>query len=390
MTALALRTNETVTFHVVELLKQAQELQRAGKDIISLGVGEPDFTAAGPVVEAMQRAARDGLSAYSAPAGLPQLREAIAEFYGNQLGAPIDASRVIVTTGASGALLLAALTLVNPGDEVLMPDPCYPPNRNFIGTAGGTTRLIPTTAAARYQLCAADVESNWGPATRGVLIASPSNPTGTSIDHDALADLLRVVRARAGFVMMDEIYLSLSYDGTPRSALTLDDEIIVLNSFSKYFDMTGWRLGWMIVPPDMVGAVEKMAASLAICAPTLAQYGAVACFEPDSLAIFEDRRRAFAARRDYIVPELTGMGIRVPVVPDGAFYVYGDVSAHATDSATLSAELLLKAHVAAVPGIDFGPAHARQMMRFAYTTGMERLEEAMHRMRQYLASRQGY
>ena len=257
---------------------------------------------------------------------------------------------------------------------------CYPPNRNFIGTAGGTTRLIPTSAAARYQLCAADVEANWGAATRGVLIASPSNPTGTSIDHDALTDLLRAVRARGGFVMMDEIYLSLSYDRAPRSALTLDDGIVVLNSFSKYFDMTGWRLGWMIVPPDMVGPVEKMAASLAICAPTLAQYGAVACFAPDSLAIYEDRRRAFAARRDYIVPELTGMGIRVPVVPDGAFYAYGDITAHAA----------LKAHVAAVPGIDFGPAHARQMMRFAYTTGMDRLEEAMHRMRHYLAARQGY
>ena len=390
MTILATRTNETVTFHAVELLKKANELKRTGKDIISLGVGEPDFTAAAPVVEAMQRAARDGLSAYSAPAGLPQLREAIAEFYGNQLGAPVDASRVIVTTGASGALLLAALALVNPGDEVLMPDPCYPPNRNFIGTAGGTTRLIPTTPAARYQLSAADIESHWGPSTRGVLIASPGNPTGTAIDRDALAHLIRMVRARSGFVMMDEIYLSLSYEGTPRSALALDDDLIILNSFSKYFDMTGWRLGWMIVPPDMVAAVEKMAASLAICAPTLAQYGAVACFEADSLAIFEERRRAFAARRDYILPELTGMGIRVPVVPDGAFYVYGDVSAHANDSYALSTDLLVNAHVAAVPGIDFGPAHARQMMRFAYTTGMERLEEAMHRMRHYLASRQGY
>lgn len=390
MTILAARTNETATFHAVELLKKANELRRAGKDIISLGVGEPDFTAAAPVVEAMQRAARDGLSAYSAPAGLPQLREAIAEFYGNQLGAPVDASRVIVTTGASGALLLAALALVNPGDEVLMPDPCYPPNRNFIGAAGGTTRLIPTTPATRYQLSATDVESHWGPSTRGVLIASPSNPTGTSIDHEALAQLIRVVRAHSGFVMMDEIYLSLSYEGTPRSALALDDDLIILNSFSKYFDMTGWRLGWMIVPPEMVAAVEKMAASLAICAPTLAQYGAVACFEADSLAIFEDRRRAFAARRDYILPELTGMGIRVPVVPDGAFYVYGDVSAHANDSYALSTDLLLNAQVAAVPGIDFGPTHARQMMRFAYTTGMERLEEAMHRMRHYLASRQGY
>ena len=384
MTVLAARTADTVTFHAVELFKQASVLQRAGIDIISLGVGEPDFTAAPQVVQAMESAARSGKSGYSPPEGLPELREAIARFYFEQLGTNVDANRVIVTSGASGALLLAAMALINPGDEVLMPDPCYPPNRNFVGAAGGTTKLIPTTIANRFQLSDADIEQHWGPATRGVLIASPSNPTGTSIPRDALTRLIKQVHARNGFVMMDEIYLSLSYDGTRQSALAIDDNLIILNSFSKYFNMTGWRLGWMIVPTHMVEPIEKMAASLAICAPTLAQHGAIACFKPEALALFEQRREAFRQRRDYLVPALKTLNIDVPVMPDGAFYVYGDISAHSSDSSAFSAALLEGARVAAVAGLDFGPAHAAHTMRFAYTTGLERLQEAIHRMKTFL------
>ena len=384
MFALAARLQETVPFYAVELFKEAVGMQSRGLDIISVGIGEPDFTAAPQVVAAMEQAAARGLSGYSPPAGLQALREAIAGHYETHLGAYVDPSRVIVTSGASGALLLAALSLVNPGDEVLMPDPSYPANRNFISAAGGVSRMISTTPEARYQLCAQDIEQHWGPATRGILIASPSNPTGTSIDHAALSDLLASVRRRNGFVMMDEIYLGLSYDQTPQTALALDDNLIILNSFSKYFHMTGWRLGWMIVPASMVASVEKLASSLAICAPTLAQHGAVACFEPDALQVFEHRREAFRQRRDFLVPALESIGIRVPVKPDGAFYVYGDVSAHSDDSAAFSTQLLHHAHVAAVPGMDFGPAHARRSMRFAYTTGLDKLEEAVERMRRYL------
>ena len=384
MFQLAARLQDTVPFYAVELFKEAVAMQANGINVISLGIGEPDFTAAPQVVDAMEQAAAHGRSGYSAPAGLQALREAIAEHYATHLGAQVDPSRVIVTSGASGALLLAALSLINPGDEVLMPDPSYPANRNFISAAGGISRLIPTTAQARYQLCADDIERHWRPATKGILIASPSNPTGTSIDHEALVPLLDAVRARGGFVMMDEIYLGLSYDQAPRSALALDDNLIILNSFSKYFHMTGWRLGWMIVPSRMVASVEKLAASLAICAPTLAQHGALACFEPETLKVFEQRKDAFRLRRDYLVPALESLGIRVPVKPDGAFYVFGDVSAHTGDSAHFSTELLHRAHVAAVPGIDFGFAHAKASMRFAYTTGLDKLEEAVDRMRRYL------
>lgn len=380
MPRLAARTQEFLTFQVVELFKQAQALQAAGKDIISLGIGEPDFTAPPQVVEALQRAARAGHSGYSAPAGLMPLREALAHFYHDQFGATVDPRRVIVTAGASGALTLACAALVNPGAEVLMPDPSYPANSNFVLAAGGRPRLIPSSADQRFQLSARDVARHWTPATQGVLVASPSNPTGTSIDHGELAQLLADVRARQGFAIVDEIYLGLSYEGQPRSALTLDDDIIVINSFSKYFHMTGWRLGWMIVPEAMVAPVEKIAGSLAICAPTLAQHAALACFTPDALRTFEHRREAFKQRRDYLLPEFDRLGLKVPVKPDGAFYIYADISGLGTDSASFSQRLLLEAGIAAVPGLDFGPAHGDHTMRFSYATGLDRLEEAVARM----------
>lgn len=380
MPRLAARTNEFLTFQVVELFKQAQALQAAGKDIISLGIGEPDFTAPPQVVEALQRAAQAGQSGYSAPAGLMPLREAIAQFYHDQFGATINPRRVIVTAGASGALTLACAALVNPGGEVLMPDPSYPANSNFVLAARGRPRLIPSSADKRFQLSAQDVAQHWTEATQGVLVASPSNPTGTSIDHGELARLLGEVRARHGFAIVDEIYLGLSYEGQPRSALTLDDDIIVINSFSKYFHMTGWRLGWMIVPEDMVTPVEKIAGSLAICAPTLAQHAALACFTPDALRTFEHRREAFKQRRDYLLPEFERLGLKVPVKPDGAFYIYADISDFGTDSASFSQRLLLEAGIAAVPGLDFGPAHGHHTMRFSYATGLDRLEEAVARM----------
>jgi len=384
MPRLASRTQEFLTFQVVELFKQAQALQAAGRDIISLGIGEPDFTAPPQVVEALERAARAGLSGYTAPAGVSALREAIAHYYETEFGARVDPSRVIVTNGASGALALACAALVNPGAGVMMPDPSYPANSNFVLASGGRPQLVPSTAAKRYQLSAQDVRENWAAHTQGVLIASPSNPTGTSVAPAELADLLREVRERDGFALMDEIYLGLSYEQAPRSALTLDDDIIVINSFSKYFTMTGWRLGWLVVPQNMVSVVEKMAASLHICAPTLAQHAALACFLPDTLKIYQQRREAFRQRRDFLLQAFDGMGLSVPVKPDGAFYIYADLSNQSLDSATFSHRLLHETGVAAVPGLDFGPAHGHHTMRFAYTVGLDRLEEAATRIGAFL------
>lgn len=380
MLRLAPRAQEFLTFHAVEVFKEAQALQAAGRDIVSLGIGEPDFTAPAQVVEALDRAARAGLSGYSAPAGLTGLRQAIAQFYATEFGAQVDPARVIVTAGASGALSLACAALVDTGAEVLMPDPSYPANSNFILASGGRPRLIPSTAEKRFQLSAQDVRDHWTPATRGVLVASPSNPTGTSIARDEMAALLHAVRERGGFAIVDEIYLGLSYENQARSALTLDDDIIVINSFSKYFHMTGWRLGWMIVPERLVGPIEKMAASLAICAPTLAQHAALACFAPDTLKIYEQRREAFKQRRDYLLPAFEQLGLQVPVKPDGAFYIYADIASTGVDSSAFAKRLLHEGGVAAVPGLDFGPAHGHHTVRFSYATGLDRLQEAVRRI----------
>lgn len=383
MSRLAQRTDHVMPFYAVEIFKQASALNAQGRDIISLGIGEPDFTAPAQVVETLHRATDAGLSGYTSPAGISALREAIAHYYLEHFGATVDASRILVTSGASGALLLAAMALIDPGDEVLMADPAYPANQNFVRGAGGIPKLIPSTPEQRYQLSAEHVREHWGPATRGVLIASPSNPTGTTIAHDALRELVAEVRARDGFIILDEIYLGLTYAQQPHSGLTLDDDIIIINSFSKYFHMTGWRLGWMIVPDSMVAAVEKMAASLAICAPTLAQHAAVSCFEPEVLRIYENRRQSLQQRRDYLLPQFERLGLHVPVPPDGAFYIYADISRFSQDSDDFVHRMLHEAGVAAVPGRDFGPAHAKRMVRFSYATGLDRLQEAVERLENF-------
>lgn len=377
---LARRTDHILPFHAMSIFKRSSELAREGRDIISLGIGEPDFGAAPEVVRALHTASDAGLGRYSPALGIPALREAIAQFYSDQFGAAVDPSRVIVTSGASGALLLGNMALVNQGDEVLMPDPCYPPNINFVTAAGGTTRLIPTEAQYGFQPTLEQVESSWSDKTAGILLASPGNPTGTSIDHERLSGIIESVHAKDGFVMMDEIYLGLSYTETRRSALNLSQDLVILNSFSKYFHMTGWRLGWMIVPEHMVLPIENLASSLAICPPTLSQHAALACFTPDSLAVFEHRREAFKKRRDYFVHALESIGLTVPAQPDGAFYVYADISRFSHDSDELARQLLELGSVAVVPGMDFGPTHAKRMIRLSYTMGIDRLEQAIERM----------
>jgi len=384
MSQLAKRTDAIMPFYAVEMFKQAAALSAESRDIISLGIGEPDFTAPTQVVETLNRAADAGLSGYTSPAGLPLLRETIAHHYHEQYGASVDPSRIVVTAGASGALMLAALTLVNPGDEVLLPDPSYPANQNFILAAGGVPKLIPSSAAQRFHLSAADIREHWGPRTRGVLIASPSNPTGTTIEKQALQELVQEVRQRGGFIIMDEIYLGLYFEDTPTSALTLDDDIVIINSFSKYFHMTGWRLGWLIAPPWMMAAVEKLASNLCICAPSLAQHAAITCFEPEVLSIYEKRRLSFKQRRDYLLPELERLGLHVPVKPDGAFYIYLDISRYSQDSDDFAQQLLHGPGIATVPGRDFGPAHAATSLRLSYATRMDRLEEAIARLEQWL------
>jgi aspartate/methionine/tyrosine aminotransferase len=382
---LAARVDAIQPFYVMELAKEAALLERAGRDIIHMGIGEPDFTAPEPVIEAATQALRRGVTQYTSALGIHALREAIAGHYKHAYGLDIDPARIVVTAGASAALLLACAALVDRDDEVLMPDPSYPCNRHFVAAAEGKPVLVPSGPAERFQLTANDVERLWNARTRGVLLASPSNPTGTSIEPAELKRIVEVVRARGGFTIVDEIYQGLSYDAPPVSALSFGDDVVTVNSFSKYFNMTGWRLGWLVVPPALVGAFEKLAQNLFICASALAQHAALACFEPDTLAIYEARRMEFRRRRDFIAPALESLGFTVPVMPDGAFYVYADCRsvAHpaAGDSAALTKAMLHDAGVVLVPGMDFGSYQPREYIRLSYATAYSKLEEAVGRLR---------
>jgi aspartate/methionine/tyrosine aminotransferase len=383
-TRLAARVEWIEPFYVMELVKQAAQLERAGRDIIHMSIGEPDFTAPEPVIEAASAALRRGVTQYTPALGIGALREAIAGHYRHAYGLNIDPARIVITAGASAALLLACTALVDRDDEVLMPDPTYPCNRHFVSALEGRPIGVPSGPAERFQLTAAEVEARWTEKTRGVLLASPSNPTGTSIAPQELERIVAAVRARGGFTIVDEIYQGLSYDTAPVSALSFGDHVVTVNSFSKYFNMTGWRLGWLVVPPQLTGAFEKLAQNLFICASAVAQYAALACFEPDTLAIYEERRLEFKRRRDFLVPALEKLGFAVPVVPDGAFYVYANCRgvAHpaARDSAALTASMLTDAGVVMVPGLDFGSHVPHDYVRVSYATAYAKLEEAVARL----------
>lgn len=384
---LASRLANIAPFHVMELAKRAAELERQGRSIIHMGIGEPDFTAAPPVIEAAARAMGDGKLQYTSAIGIPALREAIAAHYQRVYGLQISPSRIIVTAGASAALLLACAALVDKGGEVLMPDPSYPCNRHFVAAFDGQAKMIPSGPEQRFQLSDAVVREQWTDKTRGVLLASPSNPTGMSIPHGELAKIVEIVRAKGGFTIVDEIYQGLTYEGEPFSALSLGEDVVVINSFSKYFNMTGWRLGWLVVPEVLVPQVEKLVQNLFICASSIAQHAGVACFSPEAIAMYEQRKAEFKRRRDYIVPALKQLGFKVPVLPDGAFYVYADCSALSDDADKLTIDMLNEAGVVLVPGLDFGPYTARQYIRLSYATSLENLREAVSRLERFFAER---
>ena len=391
---LSRRAQRIEPFYVMEMAKHAQEVARqssaSGSPMIYLNIGEPDFSAPPLVQAAAERAIRAGRTQYTQAPGLPELRERISAWYASRFGINVPAQRIIITAGASAALQLACLALINPGDEVLMPDPSYPCNRHFVSAAEGKPVLIPSSAAERFQLSADKVQAAWGEHTRGVMLASPSNPTGTSIAPDELRRIHEVVRAKGGLTIVDEIYLGLSHDEAfGKSALELGDDIISINSFSKYFNMTGWRLGWMVVPESLVTPIEMLAQHLFICASTVSQYAALACFEPESIAEYERRRAEFKARRDYFIPALESIGLPVPVKPDGAFYAWADCRAAAEKlgvkgSWDFAYAVMNQAHLAITPGRDFGQAETANYVRFSTANSMEQLQEAIARLKKLL------
>jgi len=390
---LARRLDHIEPFYVMECAKEAARIAAApecdptlgGEPMIFLNIGEPDFTAAPRVRDAAERCLHAGGTHYTQAIGLAELRERIAGWYDTRFGLAIDPARIVVTAGASAGLQLATLALFEPGDEVLMPDPSYPCNRHFVAAVGAQARLLPCGPEARFQLDGERVRRAWSASTRGVLLASPSNPTGTSIAPEVLTDIAAAVTERGGVTLVDEIYLGLGYDERyGHSALALPGElganVISINSFSKYFGMTGWRLGWMVLPQVLVGPVERLAQNLYICPSTIAQHAALACFEPASIAEYERRRVEFRRRRDFVVPALEALGLTVPVVPDGAFYVWADCSAHSASSWDFCFEMMRRAHVALTPGRDFGPAAAERYLRLSFANSMLELEQALARL----------
>lgn len=376
----ARRVADIEPFRVVEVLARATELAAAGRDIVHLAAGEPDFATAGPIVEAGRAALASGATYYSQAAGIPQLREALSQFYADEYGLDISPRRIMVTPGASGALLLLSSLLINPGDGMLMTDPGYPCNRHFLRLVEGRGQLVPVDAGSNYQLTAELVAANWRDNTIGVMVASPANPTGTVLDREELSALSREVRARQGYLVVDEIYHGLGYDAPTPSVLEVDPDAFVINSFSKYFGMTGWRLGWLVAPEAAVEEMEKLAQNLFISLSTMAQYAALAGFEPGTREILDQRREIFRQRRDYLLPAVRELGFTVPCAPQGAFYIYADASRFTSDSQAFCLQLLEEHGVALTPGLDFGHYRSQQHIRFSYTTGLERLELAVSRL----------
>jgi aspartate/methionine/tyrosine aminotransferase len=379
----ARRAAEIEPFEVMDVLSRAHALERAGRRVVHMEIGEPDFTAPEPVVEAGVRALREGRTAYTATLGLPQLREAIAAHYLGRFSSAVDVDRVVVTSGASGGLLTVSALYVDAGDEVLVPDPGYPGYRHFVRAFEGRARALAVSAADRFQPTLAMVRAAWGRKTKGLLLGSPSNPTGTLIEKSELHAIASFIAERGGVLMVDEIYQGLTYGSEPWTALDLPGEVVIINSFSKYFCMTGWRLGWVVLPPAAVRGFEKLAQHLFISAPAAAQHAACAAFTPESLKVLEQRRSEFARRRDFLLPVLSGSGLQVPAEPHGAFYIYADCG---RDARRYCMELLEKEAVAATPGVDFGANGTERYVRFAYTRAMGDLEEAAVRIKRFAAA----
>jgi aspartate/methionine/tyrosine aminotransferase len=371
-------------FIVMQLLARARQLEAEGRSVVHMEIGEPDFVTPEPIVRAGHEALARGLTHYTPALGLPELRVAVADHYRRDYGIAVSSERIVITPGSSGALQLITNVVIDPGDEVLLADPGYPCNRNFVRLVGGIPVPVPVDESTSYQLTAEGAERLWSERTRAILVASPSNPTGTIIDSEELLALRSLARSRGAVLIVDEIYHGLVYGEPAESALSLGDDVFVINSFSKFFGMTGWRLGWLVSPGPFLEPIDRLAQNIFLSAPTIAQHAALAAFQDDTANILETRRREFQLRRDYLVPVLSQLGFRFGAVPQGAFYLYADCSALTDDSFRFANDLLERAAVAVTPGADFGDYRAKGHLRFAYTTGLDRLQQGVDRIRAFI------
>jgi aspartate/methionine/tyrosine aminotransferase len=379
-TRLARRVEGITPFRVVEVMEQAWRVEASGRDVIHLVAGEPDFGTPVPVVEAAARAMEGGHLHYTPTLGVPELRDALVAYYAERLGVDVPRRRVVVTTGASAALLLAFGATVDPGAEVLVTDPGYPCNSNLVKLYGGVPVGVPVDADTGYQPALRSLEEARTDATAGVLIGTPSNPTGAVTPSDALAGILRWAAGAGLACYVDEVYGELVYDRAPATALAASDDIFVIGSFSKTFGMTGWRLGWLVCPEWATHAVKRLAQNMYISPPTPAQAAGLAALQPAGWEEVARRVEVLRRRRDVIVDGLDSVGFRVPVVPEGAFYAYADCSRLCEDSSELVHRLLHDAGVAVAPGNDFGSHRAAQHVRFSYAASLDQIEAALDRM----------
>jgi len=378
------RLDDIQPFHVMALLGRARELEAQGRSIIHMEIGEPDFVTAQPIIDAGIEALQAGQTHYTPTMGLPALREAISDYYRHHYDVDVPAKRIVITPGASGALQLAFSVLINPGDAVVLADPGYPCNRHFVRLNEGKSIAAKVGVESRYQLTSELLKASWTNNTVVAMLASPSNPTGTIVSDNELKAMHAFVQAQGGSLVVDEIYHGLTYDVKANTALAISNDIFVINSFSKYFGMTGWRLGWLVAPEAYIDAVDRLAQNIFLAAPTMAQYAALAAFKPETIRLLDQRRDEFAARRDYLLSALREIGFDIPVTPDGAFYLYANCEKFSSDSYQFVSELLEKAGVAITPGIDFGDYAANKHVRFAYTTGMENLREGVQRLKDFV------
>lgn len=381
------RIDDIQPFHVMALLARAKELEAEGRDIIHMEIGEPDFPTPQPIIDAGIKAISEGDVHYTPALGLPELRDAIAQFYNLRYQVKISSNRVVVTPGASGALMLALGVIMDEGDEVLLADPGYPCNKNFVRFLSGKTRSISVDATTGYQLSLKHLQDNWSDKTTAAIVASPSNPTGTLLPENELLQMLKFIKEKGGYLIVDEIYHGLVYDAEVITALELDDNVIIVNSFSKYFNMTGWRLGWLVAPEKIIENIDKLSQNIFLSPSTPAQHAALAAFKPETISILEDHKIEFKQRRDYLLPELKKIGFKIEVEPQGAFYIYANCEKFTNDSFKFAYDLLENIGVAITPGKDFGNNKENIYVRFAYTTSIGRLEEGIVRLAKYLTAK---
>lgn len=378
------RIEQITPFHVMALLARAKELEAEGKDIVHMEVGEPDFPTPEPVTQAGVEFISTGNVHYTPAVGLTELRQAIATYYQKQYQLDVDYKRIVITPGASGALVLALGVIMDEGQEVLLADPGYPCNKNFVRFLSGVTRSIAVDASTDYQLSLKHLEDNWQENTVAAIVATPSNPTGTLLSIEELTAMAEFVSEKGGYLIVDEIYHGLVYGTQLQSALAIDKNVIVINSFSKYFNMTGWRLGWCVAPESIINDLDKLAQNIYLAAPTTAQHAALAAFKEATIQILEEHKNEFEQRRNYLLPELKELGFKIEVEPQGAFYIYANCEKFTSDSYQFAYDVLENAGVAITPGKDFGNNQPEKYVRFAYTQSIERLKEGVKRLKDYL------